>query len=60
MSTDKITKLVDSMEPEQAASAIALVMKKLWSVLGEDARLKFVTNLVGDSGQDKVASLVHL
>lgn len=60
MSMNKIQKLVDIMEPEQAASSIALVMKKLWPVLGENARIKFVMSLVGESGADKVASLVHL
>jgi hypothetical protein len=53
-------KLVDEMEPAQAASAIAVVMKKLWPVLDEDARIKFVMSLVGESGQDNVTSLVHL
>lgn len=35
MSMNKIQKLVDIMEPEQAASSIAVVMKKLWPVLEE-------------------------
>jgi flagellar motility protein MotE (MotC chaperone) len=60
MSVDKIQELVNSMNPDEAASAIALVMKNLFSLLDEEARLKFVMNLVGESGEDKVASLVHL
>lgn len=60
MSVDKIQELVNSMNPDEAASAIALVMKNLFPLLDEEARLKFVMNLVGESGEDKVASLVHL
>jgi len=60
MSVDKIQQLVNSMNPDEAASAIALVMKNLFPLLDEEARLKFVMNLVGESGEDKVASLVHL
>jgi hypothetical protein len=60
MSTDEIEKLAESMEPEQAASAIASVMKKLWPVLDEGTRINFVVYLVGESGQDSLTSLVHL
>jgi len=55
-----IQKLLDDMEPAQAASEIAVVMKKLWPVLDEDARIRFVMGLVGEAGQDNVTSLVHL
>ena len=34
--------------------------KDLFPLLDEDARTRFVMNLVGDSGDDKVSSLVHL
>ncbi len=60
MSIDKIQKIVNSMGPEEAASAIGLVMKNLFPLLDEEARLKFVMNLVGEPAEDKVASLVHL
>ena len=60
MSADGIQELVKSMDPEEAAAAIAFVMKKLFPLLDESARIKFVMNLVGDSGEDEVASLVHL
>ena len=46
---DKIQELINSMDPEEAASAIAVVMKKFFPLLGEDARLNFVVNLVGVS-----------
>lgn len=60
MTASTIQKSVDELEPAQAASAIAVVMKKLWPVLDEDTRIKFVMGLVGESASDKVTSLVHL
>ena len=60
MSADKIQELVNSMDPEEAATAIGQVMKDLFPLVGEEARLEFVLSLVGDSTEDKVASLVHL
>lgn len=60
MNTEQLEKLTDGMEPEQAVSAVASIMKKLWPVLDEDMRVKFVMSLVGDSDQDSLASMVHL
>jgi len=48
------------MEPEKAAAELAGVIKRLFPLLGEEEQLSFVMNLVGQSGEDKVASLVHL
>ncbi|MEJ2726972.1 MAG: hypothetical protein P8185_00445 [Deltaproteobacteria bacterium] len=55
----KIKQLVNSMDPEAAASEIALIMKQLFPILGEEARFKFVKSLIGDSGGDKLTSMVH-
>jgi hypothetical protein len=60
MTVDKIQDLVKNMEPEEAAPAIAQAMKDVFPLLDEDARLRFVVELIGDSGDDEVASLVHL
>lgn len=60
MSVDKIQSLVNNMAPQEAASALTLVIKNLFPLLDEDARTMFVMNLVGDSGDDKLSSLVHL
>jgi hypothetical protein len=60
MSVDKIQELVNNMEPQEAASALASVVKDLFPLLNEDTRIKFVMDLIGDSGDDKVSSLVHL
>ena len=60
MSADKIQELVNNMEPQDAASALSFVIKDLFQLLDEDARIRFVMSLIGDSGDDKVTSLVHL
>ena len=60
MSVDKIQELVNNMEPQEAVSAIAFAIKELFPLLDEDTQIKFVMDLVGDSGDDKVTSLVHL
>jgi len=60
MSVGKIQLLVNNMEPQEAASALTLVIKDLFPLLEEDARIRFVTDLIGDSGDEKVSSLVHL
>jgi len=56
----KIKQLVDSMDPHEAASEIAMLMKNLFPLLSEEARLKFVAGLAGDPKGDKVTSMVHL
>jgi hypothetical protein len=56
----KIQELVNNMEPREAASALAFAIKDLFPLLNEDTRIKFVMNLIGDSGDDKVSNLVHL
>jgi len=60
MSVGKIQLLVNNMAPQEAASALTSVIKNLFPLLDEDARIRFVMNLVGDSGDDKISSLVHL
>jgi hypothetical protein len=60
MSVDKIQELINDMEPQEAASALAFVIKNLFPLLDEATRIKFVMDLIGDSGEDKVSSLVHL
>jgi len=48
------------MAPQEAASALALILKNLFPLLNEDTRVKFVTDLIDDAGDDKVSSMVHL
>jgi hypothetical protein len=60
MSTGRIQQLVESMDPLDAAQEMADAAKKLFSLLGEEALRDFLTNLIGDGGQDKITGLVHL
>ena len=55
----KIKQLVDGMDPEEAASELAAIMKKLFPLLTEETRHKFVTSLAGGSADDKLTSMVH-
>jgi len=57
---NQIQQVIDGMDPEEALAAIAVAVKKLFSLLNDEARINFVVNLVGDSADDKVASMVHL
>lgn len=57
---DEIAKIVDQMDPAVAVTEIAIVLRKLLPILGEEARARFVADLLGEPGYDKVASMVHL
>jgi hypothetical protein len=60
MDKGRIQELIESMDPLEAAEAMADAAKKLFSLLGEEALRDFLTNLIGDGGQDKITGLVHL
>jgi hypothetical protein len=60
MSTNPIYQVIDGMDPEEALASLSMAVRQLFSLLGEEARLKFVVNLLGDAGDDQVASMVHL
>ncbi len=60
MSSDRIQKMIDQMEPEEAASALSTVLRDLFPLLTEETRLDVISNLVGVSSDEKVSSLVHL
>jgi hypothetical protein len=57
---ENILKIVGRMDPEEALTELSKVLKMLFSALGEEARSEFLLNLMGESGGDKVSSLVHL
>lgn len=57
---DELLKIVNRMAPESALAQITRVMERLMADLDQDARDRFLIDLVGQSGGDKVASLVHL
>ena len=56
----EVLRIVDRMDPEEALTEISKVLHVLFSALGEEARSQFLWDLMGESGGDKVSSLVHL
>jgi len=60
MNEDRFREWVNGMDPEEAASRMVIALKELFSVLDEDTKFKLVMDLFGDSGEDKVGSMVHL
>jgi len=57
---EEIMKMVARMDPEEALAEMAKALKRLFLVLDEEARTRFLLDLVGESQGDKVSSLVHL
>lgn len=57
---NEIEKVLNSLDPEEAATQTAVALKKLLPLLGEEGRNRFIMNLLGESGQDKISSMVHL
>lgn len=57
---EEIQKIVDSMDPEKALIELSMVLKTLFLTLGEETRSQFLWDIMGESGGDKVSSLVHL
>jgi hypothetical protein len=55
-----IEKILTSLDPEDAATKAASALKKLLPLLGEEGRNRFIINLLGETGQDKISSMVHL
>jgi hypothetical protein len=57
---DEILSIANRMEPEQALAAVGKALKSIFPVLSEESRVRFLLDLVGESQEDKVSSLVHL
>jgi hypothetical protein len=60
MSSKTIQQIVEDLDPPKALKEIAAALKTLFPLLDQENRLDFVVALIGDTGSDKVASLVHL
>lgn len=58
--TDEILKIVDRMDPQKALEEMVRVLEVLFARLGAEARAQFIWELMGESRDDKVSSLVHL
>jgi len=52
--------IVNRMDPEKALNEIGRALKSIFPVLSEESRGQFLLELVGESQEDKVSSLVHL
>ncbi|GKT08367.1 hypothetical protein DSTSK_16720 [Desulforhabdus sp. TSK] len=57
---DEMLRAIRRLDPEEALEGIAGVLKVLFSTLGDEARSQFLWELMGESRNDKVSSLVHL
>ena len=57
---NEIAKVFSRLDPEDAARQAASALKQLLPLLGEEGRAGFIMNLLGESGQDKISSMVHL
>jgi hypothetical protein len=55
-----IEKALRSLDPQEAARQAATALQKLLPLLGEEERSRFIMTLLGDSGADKLSSMVHL
>jgi len=55
-----VKKVTERMEPREAVAQMGEALKRLFPILDEEDRIGFVMNLVGDSGGDKLSSMVHL
>jgi hypothetical protein len=60
MAKNTIQQVIEDMPPERALKEIATAARSLFSLLDEKSRLDFVIDLVGDTREGKVSSLVHL
>ena len=57
---DELFKIISRMDPEAALAEITRVLERLLSDLDDDARERFLMNLIRQSEGDKVSGLVHL
>jgi hypothetical protein len=57
---EKIVDLTQRMDPEKALTEIGKALKSISPVSSEESRSRFLLDLVGESQDDKVSSLVHL
>ncbi|MDW7773294.1 MAG: hypothetical protein SCH71_10430 [Desulfobulbaceae bacterium] len=58
--TEDLHRIIAQMEPDTALSVLVNAIKGLLPQLDEQARLDMLLKLLGETGSDKVASLVDL
>jgi uncharacterized membrane protein len=57
---DELFEIISRMDPEKALAEITQILGRLLADLDNDARERFLMNLIGQAEGDKVSSLVHL
>lgn len=57
---DELFKIITNMAPEEALSKITTILERLLVDLDNEARERFLMNLIEQSGGDKVSGMVHL
>jgi hypothetical protein len=57
---DDLFEIISRMAPEEALSKITTVVERLMADLDDNARERFLVNLINQSEGDKVSSMVHL
>jgi len=57
---DELFKIIAPMDPEDALAQITKVLERLLADIDDEARERFLLNLIGQSEGDKLSSLVHL
>ncbi|HSL39930.1 MAG TPA: hypothetical protein VK857_06120 [Desulforhopalus sp.] len=57
---NQLEHILNSLEPEEAIRQTAAALKQLLPLLGEESRTGFIIELIGESGKDKISSMVHL
>jgi len=55
-----IQERLDRMTPDKALKEMEGALKNILPLVTDEDRLNFVINLIGGTGDDKVASMVHL
>lgn len=57
---NEIEKILNDLDPEDAVTQAAAALKQFLPLIGEEARNRFIMNLLGETSQDKISSMVHL
>jgi hypothetical protein len=57
---DDIRKIIGRMDPEQAITEIATIVKELFSHVSEKVRMNFINAFTGDTDSESLSGLVHL
>ncbi|MGB5159241.1 MAG: hypothetical protein WBN77_17600 [Desulfobacterales bacterium] len=57
---DELLKIITNMDTEDALAKITKILGRLLADLDNEARERFLMNLIGQSEGDKVSGMVHL